>query len=397
MANYGHRIPTSWHKYIGIIPSGYRILAFAIAAAQILFFSSVGYSLIPSTILLSIVGVYTLFKVVRPFLRHPGSPPDNILLGLDIAICIFLVISTGGIYSPFLLYTLSPVLMVALFLSGRLTFSIAGISVAYVIGSHVANPFFATQLSLPEISYFMVYMMAVSLTAVLPYVINANLRQHLQAESMLSERQRISREIHDGIAQTLAILRWRLQLLQRHLIGTGVGHEEVRQLEKLATKAQYDTREALELLHDNSQSGHFLTRLKKFMERLNQDTSISVSLETGDDEVHLDATVETELLRICQEALTNVRKHSEASKVRVKLEVINGHLLVTISDDGCGFDAAAGYRDSPADGYGLAVMQERAELIGGTFQVISAPGEGTEIQVDVPRNLNRNGVLWQKK
>ena len=397
MAYYGHRIPTSWHKYIGIIPSGYRILAFAIAAAQMLFFSSVGYSLIPSTILLSSVGIYTLFKVVRPFLRHPGSPPDNALLGLDIAICIFLVISTGGIYSPFLLYTLSPVLMVALFLGGRLTFSIAGISVAYVIGSHVANPFFATQLSLPELSYFMVYMMAVTLTAVLPYIINANLRQHLQAESTLNERQRISREIHDGIAQTLAMLRWRLQLFQRRLRDTGTGQEEVRQLERLATKAQRDAREALELLHNDSQNGRFLPYLKKYLERLKRDTSISVSLETEADEVNLDTTVETELLRICQEALTNIRKHAAASRVQVKLEVVDGHLLVTIADDGCGFDAAADYRDSPADSYGLAVMQERAELIGGTFQVISAPGKGTEVQIEVPKGLQEDVVLWQKK
>lgn len=396
MTYYGRQIPAEWRKRIGITPLVYRLLAFTIAAAQMLAFSSDGYSLIPPTILVSVVGIYTLFKVMWPLRQYQGSPPGHVLLGVDIAICIFLVLSTGGIYSPFLLYTLSPVLTAALFLSGRVTFSVAGISIAYVIGSHLANPFFATRLSISELSYFMVYMIAVSLAAVLPYVINANLKQRLQAESMLSERQRISREIHDGFAQTLTMLRWRVQLLQRHLAGSRVGLGELRELEKLAKKAQYDAREALELLHDSSQNGRLLPRLKDYLKRLKQDTSINVSLDTGAGEVRLDTAVEIELLRICQEALTNVRKHSDANNVHIKLKVVNGHLLVTITDDGCGFDAAAGHRDSPAGGYGLAVMQERAELIGGTFQVISTPGKGTEVQVEVPRNLHRGEVLWQK-
>lgn len=398
MANYGHQIPREWQNRIGMVPSVYRLLAFIIAAAQIFIFSSSGYSLIPPTILVSGVGIYTLFKVMWSFRRHQGSSPGHVLLGIDIAICIFLVLSTGGIYSPFLLYTLSPVLTAALFLSGRVTFSVAGISIAYVIGSHLANPFFATRLSLSELSYFMVYMMAVSLSAVLPYVINANLRQRLQTESMLSERKRISREIHDGFAQTLTMLRWRVQLLQRHLAGSRVELGEVRELEKLAKKAQYDAREALELLHDNSQNGRLLPRLKDFLERLKQDTSINVSLDTEAGEVRLDTAVEIELLRICQEALTNVRKHSEAHNVQVRLRAVNNHLQVSIVDDGRGFDILTDSQGSPAtSGYGLAVMRERAESIGGTFRVISAPGQGTEVQVEVPCNTHGARVLWQNR
>lgn len=387
----------NWQKYIGIVPSGYRLLAFTMASAQILGFSSAGYSLVPPTILVSSVGIYTLCKIIWPFYRRQESTLGYTLLGLDIAVCVFLVISTGGIYSPFLLYTLSPILTAALFLSERLTFSIAGISVAYVIGSHLGNPFFPTQFALPEISYFMVYMIALSLTAVLPYIINANLRQRLQTESTLSERQRISREIHDGIAQTLTMLRWRVQLLRRRLAGTGVGMEEVILLERLAEKAQYDARETLELLHNNSYDGCFLPHLRDHMAHLKRDTGINVSLDTGADSVNLDTAVEIELLRICQEALTNVRRHSEASNVQVKLKTVGDYLQVTISDDGDGFDVPPAYPDIiTTRGYGLSVMQERAESIGGKFQVTSMPGQGTEIRVEVPRDPHGIRVLWQK-
>jgi signal transduction histidine kinase len=292
---------------------------------------------------------------------------------------------------------LSPVLTAALFLSGRLTFIVAGISVAYVIGSHLGNPFFPTQFSLPEVSFFMVYMIAISLAAVLPYIINANLRQRLQAESVLSERQRISREIHDGVAQTLTMLRWRVQLLQRRLLDTGVGLEEVIQLERLAEKAQYDAREALELLHNNSYDGCFLPHLRDYMEHLERDTGINVSLDTGPDSVNLDTVVEIELLRICQEALTNIRKHSKASNVQVKLKTVNGYLQVTISDDGGGFDVLVASPDIvTTKGYGLSVMQERAESVGGKILIKSIPGHGTEVQVEVPSDPHGVRVLWQR-
>jgi signal transduction histidine kinase len=91
------------------------------------------------------------------------------------------------------------------------------------------------------------------------------------------------------------------------------------------------------------------------------------------------------LLRICQEALTNVTKHSGAQSVQVKLKQVNGHLRVSISDDGRGFDILTYYHDGvKAKGHGLTVMRERAESIGGKFRVLSMPGQGTEVQVEVP-------------
>ena len=391
------QIPSKWQARIGVVPAVYRLLAFAIAAGQIFLFSPLYQSVIPPLALVTAVGIYTVAKALHPLRWHRCGILGYSLLGVDIAVCIFLVMSTGGIYSPFLLYTLTPVLTAALLLDGRVTFSIAGLSVTYVIGSHVFNPFFATQLSLSELSYLLIYMIAICLTATLPYLINVNLRQRLQSQDILQERQRLSREIHDGTAQTLSALRWQVQLLRRRLTGMGIDLDEAKQLEELAQKAHHDTRESLELLRNYTSSDSFLLYLKDYQKRLSQDSDIAFRLDIEIGKLHLEASVGLELLRICQEALANIRQHSEAHNVQVKVRAVGNHLEVSIADDGCGFDVLAFYHDGvEAKGHGLAVMRERAESVGGRLRVLSMPGQGTEIQVEVPANFHRSRLPWLK-
>ena len=156
MSHQEHQLLSRWQGYIAAVPSAYRLLAFAIATAQIFLFSPNYQSIIPSLALVTGVGIYSLVKVLHPLRWHQAGILGYSLLGADIAICIFLVMVTGGLYSPFLLYTLAPVLTAALLLDGKVTLSIAGLSATYVVGSHLVNPFFATQLSLPELSYFLI-------------------------------------------------------------------------------------------------------------------------------------------------------------------------------------------------------------------------------------------------
>ena len=395
MSHQEHQLLSRWRGYIAVVPSAYRLLAFAIAAAQILLFSPIHQSIIPPLALVTGVGIYSLVKVLHPLRWHQASTLGYSLLGADIAVCIFLVMVTGGLYSPFLLYTLAPVLTAALLLDGKVTLSIAGLSVTYVVSSHLANPFFAASLSLSELSYFLVYMMAVCLTAILPYLINVNLRQRLQSQDILRERQRLSREIHDGTAQTLSALCWQVQLLRRRLTEKGIDLDEARQLEVLAEKAHQGTRESLKLLRNGN--GSFFPYLKDYLKNLSQDTDINFRLDIETEKLHLEAPVELELLPICQEAVTNIKKHSQAHNAQIKVKSVNNHLEVTIADDGCGFDALAFYHDGvEAEGHGLAVMRERAESVGGRLRVLSMPGQGTEIQVEVPSNSHRSRLPWLK-
>lgn len=384
MNSQDHWLWSRWEGYIMIVPSAYRGLAFAIAAVQIFLFPSTYHSIIPPLIIVIAVGIYTLVKVLYPLRWHEGDARSQVVLGLDMAICIFLLMTTGGLYSPFLPYSLAPVLTVALVVDKTLTLSIAALSLAGVVISHLANPFLPTLTGIKLFPFFL-YVIAVSSTAALPYLINVNLRRRLYSEDILAERQRLSREIHDGTAQTLAALRWQVQLLRRRLTEMGIELDEAGQLEELTEKAYQDARESLELLRTYTGDGSFLPHLQGYLEHLRQDTDIDLRLDIETGELHLGASVELELLRICQEALTNIRKHAQAHHVEIKLRPIDDHLEVSITDDGCGFDAIAYYRDgAEARSHGLAVMRERAQSAGGNLVVLSQPGSGTEVKLSIP-------------
>ena len=385
VSQQSYRISGKWWKDAGSIRSVYRLVAFAIATAQITFSTSGHYSVVSPHVLVAVVAIYSLFKVLHPFRWHQRSIQSYSILGLDLVICLSLLSLTGGLDSPFLLYSLAPVLTAGLLLERKITFTIAGISAAHVFGSHLWNPFFSTQLSLAELNHFLTYMIALSWSAVLPYLINANLRQHLQLEDTLLERQRLSREIHDGAGQTVAAVRWQAELVERRLLEMGIDLADVRELVKLTARAHEDTRECLALLRNYTGDGSFVPHLKDYLEHLKQRSEINFRLTAESRELHLEPLVELQLLRICQEALINVTRHSAARNVQAKVQSVDGHLAVSIADDGCGFEAVAYYRDrTDGESQGLAVMRERAESIGGRLRVLSMPGQGTEIQLEVP-------------
>jgi signal transduction histidine kinase len=394
----GGKQPASrWRGYIWIVLSAYRLIAFAIATTVIFAFPSAFHSVIPPLILVISLGIYSLLKTLQPLRWYQEDILGFSALGIDIAVCVFLIVSTGGFYSPFLLYTLAPVLTAAIFLDRKVAFSVAGLSIAYVVAGHLYNPFSPTPFSLNELSSLLVYLVAVCLAAALPYLTNVNLRQRLQLQDIVQERQRLSREIHDGIAQTLSALRWQAQLLHHHLADMGIDLDDARQLEELAETAHQDTRESLELLRNYTSDGNFPLHLQEYLEHLKQQSKINFQLDIATGELTMDSLVEIELLRICQEALTNIRRHSRAHNVSVKLRPVNHHLELSIADDGCGFDAIAYQCDGrPTKGHGLAVMKERADSIGGRLSVSSLPGKGTEVQVKVPLTPHR-GRLWRRR
>ena len=379
-----------WQEYYRFIPSVYRFLALTIAGIQIFVFPSALYPpLLPQAIIIGL-GIYTIFKALHPYHWYEGILGFT-LIGIDVAVCFFLVISTGGLDSPFLLYTLSPVLTAALFLNESITFIIVGLLGASIIGCQVGNPLITTRWSVAELRHCLIYIVALSLIALLPFLVNVNLRQRMRSQDILQERQRLSREIHDGIIQTLTALRWQIQLTSRHLANMGIDPEEVRQLRSLADKAVQDTRETLELLRNYvGGDGSFIPHLETYLEHLRQDSNIHFRLDNEAGNLLLDPPVELELLRICQEALTNIRLHSGARNVQAKVSRVDGRVRVSIADDGYGFDASACLGEgAEAKGHGLTVMRERAESVQGELRVLSIPKRGTEIQVEVPTRSNR--------
>jgi signal transduction histidine kinase len=114
---------------------------------------------------------------------------------------------------------------------------------------------------------------------------------------------------------------------------------------------------------------------------------VPVSVDGPPDDLPLTRTTETQLFRIGREALANVVKHANADTAAVRVEATNGLVVLEVVDDGCGFDPA-GTREGH---FGLESMRSRADEVGAAFHIISAPGRGTVVRVELAAEERRNG------
>jgi signal transduction histidine kinase len=214
---------------------------------------------------------------------------------------------------------------------------------------------------------------------------NAFLHRQVQELAAARERIRIAHEMHDGLAQVLAYVNTKAQVVREYLrqgrLGDAEGHLE--QLSEAAREVYGDVREQILELRTTTPGEAGLARsLTEYVEKWERQSGIQVDVALPET-LQLSPEPELQLLRILQEALTNVRKHAHAERVRVALEQRTGEVRLLIADDGTGFDL---YADSPRQGprFGLKTMQERAESIGGKLTLQSTPGAGTRVELRVP-------------
>jgi signal transduction histidine kinase len=207
--------------------------------------------------------------------------------------------------------------------------------------------------------------------------------------AIVEERQRLARELHDGIAQIVGYVSTKAMAV-RLLVQRGEHAEAakgLRQIEAAARDVYTDLRAAiLDLKTTVNSGGRFVPTLTAYVERFREQSGIptDLTLGAGADALGLSPERELQFLRIVQEALTNVRKHAGASHAWVRLDSGNGEMAsMVIGDDGCGFDPAATERGHTH--FGLCTMRERAEAIGGKLSVETAPGAGTRITVVLPQ------------
>jgi len=205
---------------------------------------------------------------------------------------------------------------------------------------------------------------------------------------VIQERERISREIHDGLAQALALLNMRVNVASSLLVAgqTEQARRELSQAAELIDTANRDVREAITALRLTSPKGaNFVPTLKEFVLDFGMRNDIQTDFSSdGARIVMLAPMVEAQLMRIIQEALTNVRKHASAQHAHVMLGRRASRLLVTILDDGRGFDMDTMLKGQNKKNFGLTTMRERAEGIGGYLDVQTLIGGGTRVIVSVP-------------
>src|SRR5215203_1428556 len=214
--------------------------------------------------------------------------------------------------------------------------------------------------------------------------ISLDVTERRRAEQELSEirraeRRRIARDLHDIVLQDLSGALQSLRLTHLQAKGSGMELDLVEELEALR-RATSGLRSAIyDLRHEKVQP--FVKSVESLVERnrqLTPERKIELMVEEGFPE-ELPAEVRVELLRVLQEALTNARRHSEASNVEVSLRTQDEAILIEVADDCRGFEP-----ESAKAGVGLSAMRERVEGLGGKIEVRSPPGEGTKVTVRVP-------------
>lgn len=205
---------------------------------------------------------------------------------------------------------------------------------------------------------------------------------HAQEE----ERKRISRELHDVIAQSLVGINVHLAALIQSNPGIPPAlQQKIARTHRLVEESvEIVHRFATELRPTMLDDLGLIPALRAYLEKFMHDTGIRASLKVFAGIEQASSTVRTTLYRVAQEALTNVSRHAQASQVAVSIQKTGRSIGMEIADDGHGFEVDQPFRRGDANGLGLLGMRERVEMIGGTFQVISAPGQATTIHVKVP-------------
>ena len=222
-----------------------------------------------------------------------------------------------------------------------------------------------------------------------PAVHSQYLLAHLRSRVRAAERARVAREIHDGVVQSLAAVEMRLGALRRTaLTDPGQVIKAVTQAQHVIRHEILAVRELVEQIRPvELSSKELLFYLAEIVDRFRRDTAISASFVSDFEQVVLAPRVCSELVLIAQEALFNVRKHSLANNVRVRLARGEDHCKLVIEDDGRGFEFSGRFSNAQLEATrkGPRVIKERVRSIGGELVIDSMPGQGARLEISIPQ------------
>ena len=208
-------------------------------------------------------------------------------------------------------------------------------------------------------------------------------RKRAEAASILDERNRMAREIHDTLAQAFTSIIVHLEAAsQRLTLDPDTAQSHLNTGQTLARSGLTDARRSVEALRPQIlEEGDLHSALDRFAAQIFAHTSVRVACDALGEFYPLSGEVEMNLLRIGQEALTNAFKYANASEIRVELRYEQSQCILQVKDNGQGFESTS---LSTGRGFGLLGITERAERIGAQLTIHSQLGQGTEIIVRVP-------------
>lgn len=216
---------------------------------------------------------------------------------------------------------------------------------------------------------------------------NSRLHGRVLDGAVLEERMRLARELHDGLAQVLGYINMQTHAIDKLLESgdTPAARAELARLDDVARDVYRDVREEILGLRVSLPRQGLVPALRSYLAEYEPMTSTVLRFEVQDgvESCELPPSTEIQLVRIVQEALSNIRKHAGAANASIRISADGDGLTVEVSDDGRGFDPR---RSEPTGWprFGLRTMRERAQAIGGRFELSSQLAQGTRVVVRVP-------------
>ncbi|WP_270179811.1 sensor histidine kinase [Alkalihalobacillus sp. CinArs1] len=224
--------------------------------------------------------------------------------------------------------------------------------------------------------------LAISLENVLQY-------ERLRNAAILEERERLSRELHDGLAQAISSMNIASQQLYYLLNGEQLTERKqinrtIENLQDMIDRSYNEIRQYLfDLRFTNDVSEPITLLLSKIVKQYNNNSDYRIYYHPPKEteKVYFSEYVKMHIIRIIQEVLINIQKHAAASTIQMSFSEMKENIVIRIKDDGIGFERSP--RDN-GESYGLKTIEERAELIKGAVEIISSIGSGTEVVLTVP-------------
>ena len=226
-----------------------------------------------------------------------------------------------------------------------------------------------------------------------PGLHNLYLLTRLRTRIGAVERSRVARELHDGVIQTVIGLEMEIEAMRRKVAADDPVAARLKHVQELLHEEAVTLRELMQQMKPlDLRNSDFVAFVATTVDRFGRDSGISSSFASGLDELALPPRVGRELGRIVQEALVNIRRHSGARNVVVRLRIHAGELILLIDDDGRGFGFTGRLEGAELDrsARGPLTIKERARALGAAVAVESLPDLGSRVEIRLP--LNRAGI-----
>jgi signal transduction histidine kinase len=311
---------------------------------------------------------------------------------LDVVGIALIVISTGGTRTPFFFYYSFPVITASVRwgIKGSIPTALAGVAIYAAIRITRAAEAMAEPIEIDTIIVRSLYL--VLLACVFGYLSEFEKKQNQRLIALsrtateaaaMQERRRIVYELHDGILQSLATLLLRLENCRINPPGSQKDlADEIASMQELTHGSMKQIRDFLSGKDTQPfAAGTLIERLRDEMKFFHSGLGLEVILESEPEEPELPHNVEREIYYVIREGLTNVTRHSHASKVELHLKQSAEGFAGILSDNGVGFEQSSGRFGY---GVGLTAMEDRIRKLGGELVVKSTPGSGTNVSFSVP-------------